>query len=67
MLKNISNFFNRLDQSLVKRNSVIYKKSKQTIIATKGELNAVFGAIDDVLSPEETSPSEPEGEVKGDQ
>ena len=67
MLKNISNFFNKLDQSLIKRNSFVYKKSKETVIATKDELNAVFGAIDDVLSPEETSPSEPEGEVKGDQ
>jgi hypothetical protein len=67
MFKQIGNFFNKLDQSLVKRNSFIYKKSKQTIIATKGELNAVFGAIDDAIAPEETSPSEPEGEVKGDQ
>jgi hypothetical protein len=67
MLKNISNFFNKLDQSLIKRNSFLYKKSKQTVISTKGELNAVFGALDDAFAPEETPPAEAKGEVKGDQ
>ena len=67
MLKNISNFFNKLDQSLIKHNSFLYRKTKQTAIATKGELNAVFGAVNEALSSEESSPSEPKGEVKGDQ
>lgn len=67
MLKNISKFFNKLDQSLVKRNSFLYKKGKETVVATKGELNAVFGAVGDVIAPEEAPSSEAEGEVKGDQ
>ena len=67
MLKNISNFFNKLDESLIKRNSFVYKKSKKTILVTKGELNAVFGAVGDAIAPEETPPAEAKGEVKGDQ
>jgi hypothetical protein len=67
MFKQIGNFFNKLDQSLIKRNSFLYTKSKETAIATKGELNAVFGAVGDAIAPEEASPSEAKGEVKGDQ
>ena len=67
MFKQIGNFFNKLDQSLTNRKSFIYKKSKETVIATKGELNAVFGAVGDAIAPEEAPPSEAKGEVKGDQ
>ena len=65
MFKQIGNFFNRLDQSLTNRKSFIYKKTKQTAIATKSELNAVFGAVGDVLSPQESPPSESKSEVEG--
>lgn len=67
MLKQIGDFFNKLDNSLIKRKSFLYKKTKETAIATKCELNAVFGAVNEALSPEEASPPEAEGKVKGDQ